>query len=160
MWNTLFHKLIDDMSLFFNVVIRFCFYQVYFSTFRATQLTDWLSAWNRVHPEKLTGPRLLKKFPALCETWRFITSFTRAHQWFQGFFVRVTWLMFYGEDLLAPRPALKLGDHPLSAVCDCLYSIFAVTLHIWRPLLHLQPEATPCSADRDPLIATQLIRML
>jgi len=32
--------------------------------------------------------------------------------------------------LLALRPALKLGDHPLSAVCDCLIIIFAATLHI------------------------------
>jgi hypothetical protein len=31
-------------------------------------------------------------------------------------------LIFYGEDLLAPRPTSKLEDHPLSA-----------TLHNWRP---------------------------
>jgi hypothetical protein len=35
--------------------------------------------------------------------------------------------------LLAPRPTPKLEDHPLSAVRDCLFSIFAATLHIWRP---------------------------
>ena len=37
---------------------------------------------------------------------------------------------FYGEELLAPRPTPKLGDHPLSAVRDCLFNIFVVTLHI------------------------------
>jgi len=37
---------------------------------------------------------------------------------------------FYGEELLAPRPTPKLGDHPLSAVCDCLFNIAAATLHI------------------------------
>jgi hypothetical protein len=37
-------------------------------------------------------------------------------------------LMFYGEDLLAPRPTSKLGDQPLSAVRDCLFNIFAAAL--------------------------------
>jgi hypothetical protein len=48
-------------------------------------------------------------------------------------------LIFYGEDLLAPRPTLKLEDHPLSAVRDCLFNIFTATLHIWRPF---PPSAT------------------
>ena len=32
--------------------------------------------------------------------------------------------------MLAPRPTAKLEDHPLSAVRDCLFSLFAATLHI------------------------------
>jgi len=32
--------------------------------------------------------------------------------------------------LLAPRPTPKLEDHPLLAVRDCLFNIFAATLHI------------------------------
>ena len=51
-------------------------------------------------------------------------------------------IRFYGEELLAPRPSPKLEDHPLSAVRDCLFNIFAATLHIagrsftrnWRTL--------------------------
>jgi len=35
----------------------------------------------------------------------------------------------YGEELLAPRPAPKLEDHPLSAVHDCLFNLFTATLH-------------------------------
>jgi hypothetical protein len=31
---------------------------------------------------------------------------------------------FYGEKMLAPRPTPKLEDHSLSAVRDCLFSIF------------------------------------
>jgi hypothetical protein len=58
-------------------------------------------------------------------------------------------VIFYGEELLAPRPTLKLEDHPLSAARDC---IFAATLHIRRPFLHPQPEDAPCRSDRDPLI--------
>ena len=37
---------------------------------------------------------------------------------------------FYGEELLAPRQTPKLEDHPVSAVRDCLFNIFAATLHI------------------------------
>jgi hypothetical protein len=59
--------------------------------------------------------------------------------------------IFYGEELLAPRPTPKLEDHPLSAVRDCLFSVFAATLHTWRPFLHPQPEDAPCHGDRDPL---------
>jgi len=39
-------------------------------------------------------------------------------------------ISFYGEELLAPRPTLKLEDQPFSAVCDCLFNTFAATLHI------------------------------
>ena len=39
-------------------------------------------------------------------------------------------ISFYGEKLLAYRPTPKLEDHPLSTVRDCLFNIFAVTLHI------------------------------
>ena len=36
---------------------------------------------------------------------------------------------FYGEQLLAPRTTPKPEDHPLSAVRNCLFNIFVVTLH-------------------------------
>ncbi|PNF30542.1 hypothetical protein B7P43_G09925, partial [Cryptotermes secundus] len=39
-------------------------------------------------------------------------------------------LFFYGEELLAPCPAPKLEDHPLSAVRDCLFNIFSATPHM------------------------------
>jgi hypothetical protein len=35
----------------------------------------------------------------------------------------------YGEDLLATRSTPNLRDHPLSALRDCLFNIFAATLH-------------------------------
>jgi hypothetical protein len=41
--------------------------------------------------------------------------------------------------LLAPCPTTKLEDHPLSAVRDCLFNIFAATLYICRPS---SPSAT------------------
>jgi hypothetical protein len=61
-------------------------------------------------------------------------------------------IIFYAEELLAPLPTQKLEDHPLSAVRDCLFNIFAATIHMHRPFLHPQPEDAPCRGDRDPLI--------
>jgi len=58
---------------------------------------------------------------------------------------------FYGEEVLAPRPTPKLEDYPLSTVRDCLLSMFAATLHIWWPLLHLHLEDAPRSGDTDTL---------
>jgi len=37
---------------------------------------------------------------------------------------------FYADKFLAPRPTPKLENHPSSAVHDCLFTIFAATLHI------------------------------
>ena len=39
-------------------------------------------------------------------------------------------IRFYGEELLAPRPTPKLEEHPLPAVRDCLFNIFAATVPI------------------------------
>ena len=39
-------------------------------------------------------------------------------------------VVLYGEELLTPRPTPKLEGHTLSAVRDCLFDIFAATLHI------------------------------
>ena len=98
----------------------------------------------RVLLEKLTGLQLVKKFPTFYGTRRFITALTSVrHEWGEyftsGLFCLqrkhpacecfLTWV-FYREGLLAPRPAPKLDDHPLSAVHDCLFNIFAATLHI------------------------------
>jgi len=40
-------------------------------------------------------------------------------------------ILFYGEELLAPRPTPKLEDYLLSGVRDCLFNIFLATFHIW-----------------------------
>jgi hypothetical protein len=57
-------------------------------------------------------------------------------------------LIFYGEELLAPRSTPSLEDHPLWAVRDCLFSIFAATSISGGRLLHPQPEDAPCSGDK------------
>ena len=38
--------------------------------------------------------------------------------------------VFAAGSCLTSRPTLKLKDHPLSVVRDCLFNIFAATLHI------------------------------
>jgi hypothetical protein len=53
-------------------------------------------------------------------------SFPRLHVRFRNK------VIFYGEELLAPRPTPKPEGHRLSAVRDCLFNIFAATLHTWR----------------------------
>jgi len=59
-------------------------------------------------------------------------------------------LHFHGGELLVPSSTPK--DHSLSAARDCVFNIFAATLHIWKPFLHPQPEDAPRRDDRDPLI--------
>jgi len=67
--------------------------------------------------EKLADSQLVKEFPAFYGTQRFLTAFTR-------------WQFFYGDELLAARPISKPDDHLLSAVRDCVFNIFAATIHI------------------------------
>ena len=111
-------------------------------------LTCLLTLWCRVLLEKLTGLQLVKKFPAFYGTRRFINALTSVRH------LSLSWAspiqssglfclqrkhpackcfltgLFYREGLLAPRPTPKLEDHPLSAVHDCLFNLFAATLHI------------------------------
>jgi hypothetical protein len=94
-------------------------------------------------PRKPPVAQLLKNFPAFSRTRLLITVFTRALNWSLSWartihciskeFVQVRHLVtvyfFCGEELLTPRPATKLEDHPLRAV----RSMFAATVQIWRP---------------------------
>jgi len=56
----------------------------------------------------------------------------------------------YSKGLSAPSPTPKLEDHPLSAVRDYLFNIFASTLRTRRTSLHPQPEDAPCRGDKGP----------
>jgi hypothetical protein len=53
---------------------------------------------------------------------------------------------FYGEYLVQTP---KLENHPLSALRDCLFNIFAAGFHIGGLP---PPEGAPCRVDRGPLI--------
>ena len=70
--------------------------------------------------------------------------------WFCFWLLR-NMVTFLRWGVVSNSPSPKLEDHLLLAVRDCLFNIFAATLHIWRPFLHPQPEDAPCRRDRDPL---------
>jgi hypothetical protein len=50
-------------------------------------------------------------------------------------------IRFYGEELLTSSPTPKLEDHPLSAVRDCLFNVFAAT-HNTRGLSSIRNSKT------------------
>jgi len=94
-------------------------------------LTYLLTPWSRVLLEKLTSLQLVKKFPAFYGTRTFITAFTSARNpGPRRKFMFRDKASFYGEELSTPRPTPQLEDHPLSAVRDCVFSLFAATFHI------------------------------
>jgi hypothetical protein len=41
--------------------------------------------------------------------------------------------IFLRWGVVSSPPNPQAGGHPLSAVHDCLFNIFAATLHNWRP---------------------------
>jgi hypothetical protein len=63
-------------------------------------------------------------------------------------------LIFYGEELLAPRQTPKLEDHPcrLSATTYSIYSqLPSIT---GGRVLHPQPEDAPCRGDKGPTLTS------
>jgi hypothetical protein len=55
-------------------------------------------------------------------------------------------LVFHGEVLLASRPTPNIEDNFLSAARDCLFNIFADTVHSRDLLLYPYPEDVLCRA--------------
>jgi len=84
--------------------------------------------------EKVADFRLVKKFPTFFRTRRFITALTRVrHVSLSKVPTFRNMQQFYGEELSTLRPTPQLGNHPFSAVLDCLFNISASTLHIGSP---------------------------
>ncbi|PNF42586.1 hypothetical protein B7P43_G03092, partial [Cryptotermes secundus] len=54
---------------------------------------------------------------------------------------------FYGDDLLAPHPTPKLEAHPLSAVRDCLFNIFAASLQMLQTNSGMGSRTIRCCLD-------------
>jgi len=62
---------------------------------------------------------------------------------------------FYDKELLAPRPTPKQEDYPLSTFIDCLFNIFADTLHIgghsFIPNLMMRRAVVPRTLQTAPV---------
>ena len=67
-----------DLSLDILPCFPFCNFCSLFINTYITQCTYLLTPWSRVLIEKLTASQLVKKFPAIYGTRRFITAFTSA----------------------------------------------------------------------------------
>jgi len=119
--------------------IYICIYThiTYLRTYLTYLLTYLLIPWSSILLEKLIGSHLVKKFPTFMAPegslphsqqpstcpYHSISPCTRLVFRFRNK------SSFYGEEFSAPRPTPKL-DHPLSTVRDCLFNIFAATLHM------------------------------
>jgi len=66
-------------------------------------------------------------------------------------------IRFYGEEFLAPRPTPELEDFPMSAVRDCLFSIFAATFHTVGRSSIRSLRTRHCRGDKDPGVDGRLI---
>jgi len=110
-------------------------------------VTDYCTPRSRFLLEKLIGPQLSRnstqfikreeslphsRAPANCHSLNYCKIISNILNW-----------------VVSTSPTSKLEDHPLSVVCDCLFNIFAPTLHIQRPFLHPTPERVPCCGDSD-----------
>jgi hypothetical protein len=79
--------------------------------------THSLTAGRRVFLEKLIGPQVVKKLPIFYGTWRFITTFTKAHH------LSLTW----------GRWIQSMPSHSITVISH-LFLIFQVV-----PFLHVPP---------------------
>jgi hypothetical protein len=50
--------------------------------------------------------------------------------------------------VVSPHTTPNMGDHHLSAICDCLLNTFTVTQHSLRPLHHPQPKVADDDDDQ------------
>jgi len=67
---------------------------------------------------------------------------------------------FYSEELLAPRPALKLEDHSF-CICPRLLIQYIRSYPLYRrSFLHPQTEDTPCRDDGDALVMDDFCNLI
>jgi hypothetical protein len=132
--------------------------KVYLLTYLLTHLRSWAL------PEKLLIVQLFRKFPAILRNPKVhhrvhksintsdiprsksqvhfpsIRSIIQRIHPCPRLLVNVrNKIIFLRWGVVSPTPNLSVEDHLFSAVRDCLFNIFAATLHIWRPF---PPSAT------------------
>jgi hypothetical protein len=78
---------------------------------------------------------------------------TERSAWFQGFLQYfVTWFIFYGEELSAPRQIPKAGGPPLVGCSRLLIQYIRSYPLYLHAFLYPKPQDAPCRGDRDPPI--------
>ena len=133
-WNIDFSFLIS-LSFFLPFLLSFLLsFFFYFSFF--------LSPWSRAFPEKLPSSHVVKKFPALYETRKFITAFNARH------------LSLYWAISIQFMPSIPLPEDS-SEYCPPIYAwVFYVVsfpqVSPLKPCMHLPsppyvPHSTPLS---------------
>jgi hypothetical protein len=75
-----------------------------------------------------SNPISLRKFQVPNLIYMFLGRLSKESIQVRGFL----WSYFLWWRIVSPTPNPKLEDHHLSAVRDCLFNIFAATLHNWR----------------------------
>jgi hypothetical protein len=88
--------------------------------------TNKHTTWIRALPKRVTGPRLVKKFPALYVTGRFITAFTSARH------LSLSW----------PRTIPSIPAHPISWVYILILSSYP---HLGPPVIFF-PSGFPTNS--------------
>jgi len=112
-------------------------YEIYF----IQSLTHSLTLWSRVLLEKLTGSKLVKKFPTFCGSRRFITAFTNACH------LSLYWVSSIQSRPLHPtswRSIAILSSHLCLGLANGLFPSGYPTKTLYRPLL--SPIPATCSA--------------
>jgi hypothetical protein len=102
LWNkSLFFHIVLNSTLLYRQSIP-CYYNLTF------WLTDWVNWLSWAILEKPPVAQLLKNFPLHCETWRFITVFTRALHWALS---SARWIHFLSSYPVSPRSILMLVSY-------------------------------------------------
>ena len=84
-----------------------------------------VSILSQLDPVHIPTSHILMSFSSFLKSYLSISSGPRLSVWIFRNNTRI-----YREELLAPRPNPNLEDYPFSAVRDCLFNIFAATIHI------------------------------
>jgi hypothetical protein len=106
-----------------------------------------LTPWSTVLPEKLTGPQLVKKFPAFYGTRRFITVYTTARH------LSLSWAR--SIQTMTPIPRLKDPFYYYSSIYASVFQVVSFPqVSPLKPCMHL---SSPRYVLQDLLISVFLV---
>ena len=123
----------------------------------------WLTGSMEQSPSWETSQEIPPKFHCSIHKCLPPVPIMSPYQWinpgWRHHFIFCNLIRYYGEELFAPHPTLKLEYYPLSAVFDC-YSIYSQPPTLLEAVPPSATEDVPCCGDRDPLILAILHAMM